>query len=83
MMIWVPQQGDLNRCVAVLADVHASDSHPMRWPADPANWPTPTDVLTAWVAEYEGNLVGHGALWRPADDQSPGARPTLPVLTGA
>lgn len=57
--------GEIDTCVAVLADVHAADGYPMYWPADPAKWLTPENVLAAWVAEDAHGvhrLIGHVAL---------------------
>ncbi|MFD7920068.1 GNAT family N-acetyltransferase [Streptomyces sp. NPDC059740] len=61
---------DLEACVAALAEVHARDGYPTRWPADPAGWLAGTGVLDARVAVVGGRVVGHVALHRPAPDDS-------------
>ncbi len=58
---------DLDACVSALAEVHRADAYPLRWPADPADWLTPPDLLHAWVADRGGAVVGH-ILLRTYDD---------------
>lgn len=53
---------DIAACAWLLAEVHAADGYPASWPADPAAWLSPPDVLAAWVAENENGVVGHVAL---------------------
>ena len=53
---------DIDRCVEVLAQVHAADGYPLHWPADPKSWLMPERLLAAWVVEREGVLAGHVAL---------------------
>lgn len=55
---------DMGACIELLADVHAADGYPMRWPADPPKWLTPDTLLAAWVAENQSGLIGHVALCR-------------------
>ncbi|MFD5270246.1 GNAT family N-acetyltransferase [Streptomyces sp. NPDC058335] len=55
---------DLDACVGALALVHAHSGYPVNWPAEPADWLTPPTLLTAWVAERDGRIVGHAALCR-------------------
>jgi GNAT superfamily N-acetyltransferase len=54
--------GDLVRCVRVLADVHRVDGYPTYWPEDPAGWLSPTGLFGSWVADFESRVVGHIAL---------------------
>lgn len=56
---------DLATCVAILRLVHERDDYPVRWPADPAGWLARDDELAAWVAQRDGQVVGHAVL-RPA-----------------
>ncbi|MFF0868493.1 GNAT family N-acetyltransferase [Nonomuraea sp. NPDC003560] len=53
---------DLNACADALALVHAADRYPVDWPADPQGWLTPGDLLRAWVAVEEGQVLGHVGL---------------------
>jgi GNAT superfamily N-acetyltransferase len=62
--------GDLDECVRLLADVHRRDGYPMRWPDDPAGWLAKPDLLTAWVAELDGRLMGHVALSRAGTEDA-------------
>ncbi|MEO7073973.1 MAG: GNAT family N-acetyltransferase [Ktedonobacterales bacterium] len=53
---------DMAACVRLLADVHAADGYPLRWPADPSRRLNPHNLLAAWVAEDEHAVIGHVAL---------------------
>ncbi|MFI1486170.1 GNAT family N-acetyltransferase [Streptomyces sp. NPDC020747] len=65
--------GDLDACVAVLAAVHESDGYPVNWPDAPERWLTPPSLLTSWVAELDGRIVGHVGLSHSGpDDLAPG-----------
>ena len=57
--------GDLGTCVQMLEQVHACDRYPTEWPDDPRAWLTCPSSIVAWVAEVEGEVVGHIALTRP------------------
>jgi GNAT superfamily N-acetyltransferase len=54
--------GDLDECVLLLEAVHRVDSYPTYWPEDPGRWLSPKAMLSAWVAERRGRIVGHIAL---------------------
>lgn len=56
------QPGDIDACIAILADVHAADRYPLHWPSDPLAWLAPGDLLATWVAEHASRLIGHVAL---------------------
>lgn len=60
------QAGDLPACVAMLRRVHDMSGYPARWPDDPAGWLCPPELMTAWVAEQDGVVVGHVGLVRGA-----------------
>lgn len=55
-------EGDIAGCVVTLADVHREDHYPLEWPADPRAWLSPEGLLAAWVAEDDGEVLGHVAL---------------------
>ncbi|MFG3441002.1 GNAT family N-acetyltransferase [Nonomuraea sp. NPDC047897] len=55
---------DLDACVKALFEVHAADRYPVDWPADPARWLTPADLVRAWVAVEDGRVTGHVGLAR-------------------
>ncbi|MFC7549761.1 GNAT family N-acetyltransferase [Plantactinospora sp. GCM10030261] len=60
------EPADLDRCVAVLADVHRLDRYPLNWPAHPVRWLSPDNALHAWVAVTADDVVvGHVAVHRP------------------
>lgn len=56
------RDADLDACVALLAAVHAADSYPTWWPADPRGWLSPAPLIGSWVAERPAELAGHVAL---------------------
>lgn len=68
MTIRVRQHDNVAQCVGLLAAVHALDSYPLHWPADPFAWLSPPNLLIAWVAEVNGVLSGHVALCAAEDD---------------
>ncbi|MFJ9536114.1 GNAT family N-acetyltransferase [Streptomyces sp. NPDC101225] len=53
---------DVEECVRVLAEVHAGDGYPVNWPDRPGEWLSRGPLLCSWVAELEGDLVGHVSL---------------------
>ncbi|MFG3493782.1 GNAT family N-acetyltransferase [Streptomyces sp. NPDC047928] len=64
---------DLDGCADVLATVHEREGYPVNWPARPTDWLAPPTLLTAWVAEWDGRVVGHVGLCR-ADGSDVAAR---------
>jgi ribosomal protein S18 acetylase RimI-like enzyme len=63
------EDGDLERCVRVLAAVYETGGYPTNWPADPARWLTPDGIACAWVASTATEPVaGHLILRRPDGD---------------
>ncbi|MET9530692.1 MULTISPECIES: GNAT family N-acetyltransferase [unclassified Streptomyces] len=61
------RDADLAACVRILTDVHARDSYPLNWPADPVGWLTPDGLLGVWVGELGGEVAGHAVL-SPGDE---------------
>ncbi len=53
---------DVPRCIEALAAVHESDRYPIVWPEDPVAWLSPPNLMTGWVAERPGVIVGHVVL---------------------
>lgn len=70
IIIRARQPGDIDACIALLADVHAADRYPLQWPANPPAWLTSNDLLGAWVVEHESRLVGHVSLCSAASESS-------------
>ncbi len=77
VIIRARRHDELDRCVALLAAVHAADGYPARWPADPHLWLAPQNLLGAWVAEDADGLAGHVVLWPAVGD------PAAPVWSAA
>lgn len=63
---------DINACMNVLAEVHEHDAYPRNWPDNPRAWLSYPELIAAWVAEIDGEIVGQVGLARPtADDVAP------------
>jgi GNAT superfamily N-acetyltransferase len=58
------RERDLERCVALLRDVHEADRYPAIWPSDPVRWLSARDHLAAWVDDDGDRLLGHLSLQR-------------------
>jgi GNAT superfamily N-acetyltransferase len=58
-------EADLDDCVAMAHVVHQLDRYPMFLPIDLRRFISAPDALVAWVAEDEGQVIGHVAL-RPS-----------------
>lgn len=65
---------DLDALVATLRATHAADGYPVRARAVSAAFLAPDHLAGAWVAERDGQPVGHVALVHPVDE---------PALVGA
>lgn len=59
------QDADLNSAGSALVDVHRTDGYPVEGVADPVAWLKPTGLITSWVAELDGEIVGHVAVSEP------------------
>jgi GNAT superfamily N-acetyltransferase len=59
------EDGELETCAAVLVAVHEADGYPVEGVADPVAWLLPTGLREAWVAELDGQVVGHIGLAHP------------------
>ncbi|MHA6617468.1 GNAT family N-acetyltransferase [Pseudonocardia sp. DLS-67] len=67
VMIRDREPTDVPRCVEALAEVHEADGYPIAWPADPAGWLSPSNLLQGWIAERSDSIVGHVVLARGGD----------------
>lgn len=59
------QDSDLEQAGQALVDVHSTDGYPVEGVADPVAWLKPTGFLNAWVADLDGEIVGHVAVSEP------------------
>lgn len=50
---------------AALVEVHRTDGYPVEGVADPTAWLTGNSQIRAWVAELDGDIVGHVAISEP------------------
>jgi GNAT superfamily N-acetyltransferase len=55
-------EADIDQCVLLAEEVHAKDGYPMYRPDDMRAFIGTPDALAAWVAEDDGEIVGHVAL---------------------
>jgi len=53
---------DLPACARLLRVVASEHQYPARWPDAPRSWLAGQDVLDAWVAERQGEILGHVAV---------------------
>jgi GNAT superfamily N-acetyltransferase len=59
-------EADLSTCVEALRIVYQASGYPVNWPADPARWLRPSEILQAWVAATDDTPVaGHAILRQP------------------
>ena len=63
-------EADLPGAAAALVAVHAVDGYPVEGVDTPLEWLSPVGVLKAWVAEKEGEIVGHAMLSRPQGEDA-------------
>ncbi|TXL92114.1 GNAT family N-acetyltransferase [Streptomyces sp. IB2014 016-6] len=59
------ERDDLPGAATALLKVHETDGYPVEGVEDPEAWVSSDDVLAAWVAEMDGEVVGHVAVMRP------------------
>lgn len=55
---------DLGACARLLRVVFDEGQYPTYWPDAPRGWLTADDVVDAWVAERQGEILGHVAISR-------------------
>jgi GNAT superfamily N-acetyltransferase len=68
MNVWgirAREERDLAAGGPLVTAVHDSDGYPVRPPPDPSDFLRVADALGAWVAEEDGDVVGH-VLLRPS-----------------
>ncbi|KAF4406191.1 GNAT family N-acetyltransferase [Streptomyces lycii] len=61
---------DVSKAASVLVEVHASDGYPVEGVAQPEEWLRPPGLIASWVAELDGDVVGHVAISRPGGEQA-------------
>jgi ribosomal protein S18 acetylase RimI-like enzyme len=61
---------DLPAAAAALIEVHRTDGYPVEGVDDPQGWLTHPQQLGAWVAELDGEIVGHVAISSPQPDDA-------------
>ncbi|MCG7320814.1 GNAT family N-acetyltransferase [Arsenicicoccus bolidensis] len=60
------RDADLDALAPTLVAVYERDGYPVEGVADPRAWLTLARPLGAWVAELDGQIVGHVALTEPS-----------------
>ncbi|MEV4502717.1 GNAT family N-acetyltransferase [Streptomyces klenkii] len=61
---------DLTGAAEALVEVHETDGYPVEGVKDPQAWLGTENVLAAWVAESDGEIVGHVAIMRPQGEDA-------------
>lgn len=61
---------DIPGAAKALVEVHATDGYPVEGVADPEGWLRSNDLIEAWVAERDGRIVGHVAIFRPSGEDA-------------
>jgi GNAT superfamily N-acetyltransferase len=59
---------DLGACARLLRVVFSEGQYPVYWPDAPRAWLDDDDVLDAWVAERQGEILGHVSICRVGVD---------------
>lgn len=62
------REKDLTACARLLEVVYYQEHYPVVRPHRPRDWLTSDDVLAAWVAERNGEILGHVAISRVGRD---------------
>lgn len=63
---------DLDQLAQILVEVHERDGYPVEGVSDPVAWLAPRNLVQAWVAEVDGEVVAQVALSSPeAGDIAP------------
>lgn len=65
--IRVRKDQDIDACAAVLATVHKLDGYPVEGLDDLQSWLLSGNTLQAWVAEHNGQIVGHAVVNKPGE----------------
>ncbi|MCE7079980.1 GNAT family N-acetyltransferase [Streptomyces sp. ST2-7A] len=58
-------KSDLPEAGKALVSVHQTDGYPVEGVEDPEAWLSPDQLTEAWIAELDGQVVGHVLLSRP------------------
>lgn len=59
------QDEDLDQLAKILVEVHKLDGYPVEGVSDPVAWLATSNLIQAWVAEVDGNVVAQVALSSP------------------
>ncbi len=68
MEVRVRREDDLDSCERLARVVHAVDGYPPRLADDLRHFVAARGAIGAWVAESDGNIVGHVALQRTSSE---------------
>jgi GNAT superfamily N-acetyltransferase len=64
----VRTEADLDACIHLTERVHESDGYPVYFPDGLRPFSASPDAIASWVAEEQGEVVGHVALHRRSTD---------------
>jgi ribosomal protein S18 acetylase RimI-like enzyme len=58
---------DVPECAALLREVYALDGYPVEGVDDAVGWMYPAGMMSSWVAEESGRVLGHVAVCEPRE----------------
>ena len=68
MLVRIRTNSDLAKCVVIAEQVHLLDGYPVYLPTSLHRFIASHDALGAWVAEEDGEVIGHVALHQRSSD---------------
>ncbi|WP_433793289.1 N-acetyltransferase family protein [Actinoplanes sp. CA-252034] len=60
-------EADVPECAALLREVYALDGYPVEGVDDATAWMYPEGLMAAWVADEQGQVLGHAAVCEPGE----------------
>lgn len=59
------QEADLEQCASLMKEVYTSDGYPVEGADDARKFLSDPKIQAAWIAEREGNIIGHVCINKP------------------
>ena len=64
------RDSDIPAAADGLIKVHAVDGYPVEGVSQPESWLTPPGMITSWIAEQSGTVIGHVAISRADEEEA-------------